>query len=185
MKKALLFVTFLFAFNSIHAQENVITTAVPFLLVASDARSAGMADNGVATSTDNFSQQWNPSKYAFAEDQQGVSVSYTPYLTDLVNDISLAQINYFNKYNDKSTFGASFRYFGLGDIELRADFDSQAVVVSPNEFALDLSYSLKLSEKFSMAVAGRFINSNLKVATDNNDASSASSFLSIRRNCIQ
>jgi hypothetical protein len=176
MKKALLFVTFLFAFNSIHAQENVITTAVPFLLVASDARSAGMADNGVATSTDNFSQQWNPSKYAFAEDQQGVSVSYTPYLTDLVNDISLAQINYFNKYNDKSTFGASFRYFGLGDIELRADFDSQAVVVSPNEFALDLSYSLKLSEKFSMAVAGRFINSNLKVATDNNDASSASSF---------
>lgn len=177
MKKVILLVTFLYTFNFIHAQENnVITTAVPFLLVAGDARAAGMGDNGVATSTDGFSQQWNPSKYAFATDQQGFSVSYTPYLTDLVNDISLAQLNYFNKYSDKSAFAASFRYFGLGDIELRTDFDSPVIVVSPNEFAFDVSYSLKLSEKFSMAVAGRYINSNLKVATDNNDASSASSF---------
>ena len=176
MKKVILLVTLLYTFI-IHAQENnVITTAVPFLLVAADARAAGMSDNGVATSTDGYSQQWNPSKYAFANDQQGFSVSYTPYLTDLVNDISLAQLNYFNKYSDKSAFAASFRYFGLGDIELRTDFDSPVMVVSPNEFAFDLSYSLKLSEKFSMAVAGRYINSNLKVATDNNDASSASSF---------
>ena len=176
MKRATLLITFLYTFNFIQAQENVITTAVPFLLVAGDARSAGMGDNGVATSTDGFSQQWNPSKYAFATDQHGFAVSYTPYLTDLVNDISLAQLNYYNKYSDKSAFAASFRYFGLGDIELRQEFDSAPQIVSPNEFAFDLSYSLKLSEKFSMAVAGRFINSNLKVATDNNDASSSSSF---------
>ena len=176
MKKILFLVTLLYSFNFILAQENNITTAVPFLLVAADARAAGMADNGVASSADGFSQQWNPSKYAFAEDQQGFSVSYTPYLTELVNDISLAQLNYFNKYSDKSAFGASFRYFGLGDIDLRTDYDSPVLVVSPNEFAFDLSYSLKLSEKFSMAVAGRFINSNLKVATANNDASSSSSF---------
>ena len=176
MKRATLLIIFLYNFNFVHAQENVITTAVPFLLVAADARAAGMGDNGVASSTDAFSQQWNPSKYAFATDQQGFSLSYTPYLTDLVNDISLAQITYYNKYSDKSAFAGSFRYFGLGDIELRTDFDSQVVLVSPNEFAFDLSYSLKLSEKFSMAVAGRYINSNLKVATDNNDASSSSSF---------
>lgn len=176
MKKILFLVTLLYSFNFILAQENNITTAVPFLLVAADARAAGMADNGVATSPDGFSQQWNPSKYAFAEDQHGFSVSYTPYLTELVNDISLAQLNYFNKYSDKSAFGASFRYFGLGDIDLRTDYDSPVLVVSPNEFAFDLSYSLKLSEKFSMAVAGRFINSNLKVATANNDSSSSSSF---------
>lgn len=176
MKKVLLFVTFLYSFNFIHAQENSISTAVPFLLVAADARAAGMADNGVATSADNYSQQWNPSKYAFAEDSQGFSVSYTPYLTELVNDISLAQLNYYNKYSDKSAFGASFRYFGLGDIELRPDFDSEARTVSPNEFAFDLSYSLKLSEQFSMAVAGRYINSNLKFPTENNDSSSSDSF---------
>jgi hypothetical protein len=176
MKRATLLIIFLYNFNFVHAQENVITTAVPFLLVAADARAAGMGDNGVASSTDAFSQQWNPSKYAFATDQQGFSLSYTPYLTDLVNDISLAQITYYNKYSDKSSFAGSFRYFGLGDIELRTDFDSQVVLVSPNEFAFDLSYALKLSEKFSMAVAGRYINSNLKVATDNNDASSSSSF---------
>ncbi|WP_348825432.1 type IX secretion system outer membrane channel protein PorV [Flavobacterium aestuarii] len=176
MKKILFLVTLLYSFNFILAQENNITTAVPFLLVAADARAAGMADNGVATSPDGFSQQWNPSKYAFAEDQHGFSVSYTPYLTELVNDISLAQLNYFNKYSDKSAFGASFRYFGLGDIILRKDYDDEGLTVSPNEFAFDLSYSLKLSEKFSMAVAGRFINSNLKVATANNDSSSSSSF---------
>jgi hypothetical protein len=177
MKKVLLLVTLLYTFNFIYAQETTtITTAVPFLLVAADARSSGMSDNGVATDSDNFSQQWNPSKYAFATDQQGFAVSYTPYLTQLANDISLAQLNYFYKYDERSAFGASFRYFGLGEILLRQDFDDVGVPVSPNEFAFDLSYSQKLSEKFSMAVAGRFINSNLKVATNNNDASSANSF---------
>lgn len=176
MKKTSFLIVFFYIFNFMHAQERPITVAVPFLLVAADARAAGMADNGVASSPDAFSQQWNPSKYAFATDQQGFSVSYTPYLTDLVNDISLAQLTYFNKYSEKSAFAASFRYFGLGDIDLRQDFDSPVQTVSPNEFAFDLSYSLKLSEKFAMAVGGRFINSNLKVATDNNDASSSSSF---------
>lgn len=176
MKKTSLLIVFLYLFNFTHAQERPITVAVPFLLVAADARSAGMADNGVSSSPDTYSQQWNPSKYAFATDQHGFSVSYTPYLTDLVNDISLAQLTYYNKYDERSAFAASFRYFGLGDIELRQDFDSPAQVVSPNEFALDLSYSMKLSDQFSMAVGGRFINSNLKVATDNNDASSSSSF---------
>jgi hypothetical protein len=145
--------------------------------VAADAKAAGMGDNGVASSADSFSQQWNPAKYAFSTDSQGFSLSYTPYLTDLANDISLGQLTYYNKFNDRSAFGASFRYFGLGDIELRETSDpNDFLIVSPNEFAFDLSYSLKLSEEFSMAVAGRYINSNLKVATDNNDASSASSF---------
>jgi hypothetical protein len=177
MKKTVLFITFLFVFNCAVAQENTITTAVPFLLVAADARAAGMGDNGVASSADAYSQQWNPAKYAFSTDAQGFSLSYTPYLTDLANDISLGQLNYYNKYSDRSAFAASFRYFGLGDIELRETSDiNDFLIVSPNEFAFDLSYSQKLSEKFSMAVAGRYINSNLKVATDNNDASSASSF---------
>ncbi len=155
-----------------------ITTGVPFLLVAADARAAGLADQGVATSSDVFSQQWNPAKYAFAEDAQGFSISYTPYLTDLANDISLGQLTYYNKINDKSAFGASFRYFGFGGIELRETGDPNEATreVSPNEFALDGSYSLKLSETFSMAVAGRFISSNLKIPSGEVDASAARSF---------
>lgn len=178
MKKiASAFVCF-FAISFAIAQDRVINPGVPFLLVTADARAAGMADNGVATSADGFSQQWNPAKYAFATDAQGFSISYTPYLTDLVNDISLGQFNYYNKLNERSAFATSIRYFGLGNIELRqtGDPDENFLTVSPNEFAIDGSYSLKLSEKFSMAIAGRFINSNLKVAFGNNDASSASSF---------
>ena len=178
MKKILFIIVCLFTISFAQAQDRVISPGVPFLLVAADARAAGMGDMGVATSNDAFSQQWNPAKYAFSTDSQGFSVSYTPYLTDLVNDISLAQVTYFQKLNERSAFAGSLRYFGLGKIELRQTGDPNEAfqTVSPNEFAIDGSYSLKLSEKFSMAIAGRFINSNLKVASDNNDATSASSF---------
>ncbi|MBS1534117.1 MAG: type IX secretion system outer membrane channel protein PorV [Bacteroidetes bacterium] len=154
----------------------VITTGVPFLLVAADARAAGMADNGVATSADVFSQQWNPSKYAFSNDKQGFSVGYTPYLVELVNDISLSQVTYFNKYNERSAFGASIRYFSLGEIELRQNVDDQPNVVKPAEYALDVSYALKLSDYFSMSVAGRFIRSNLRIPTEGQNSAAASSF---------
>jgi hypothetical protein len=178
MKKTLLLIACIFIISFAKAQENVITTGVPFLLVAADARAAGMADQGVATSADAFSQQWNPAKYAFSIDKTGVSVSYTPYLTDLVNDISLGQITYYNRINERSAFAGSFRFFGLGNIELRETGDPNEIprTVSPNEFSFDGSYTLKLSEKFSMAVAARYINSNLKVASDSGDASAASSF---------
>jgi hypothetical protein len=90
----------------------------------------------------------------------------------------LGQLNYYNRINEKSAFAASFRFFGLGNIELRETGDPTEIprVVSPNEFAFDGSYSLKLSEKFSMAVGARFINSNLKVASDVGDASAAKAF---------
>jgi hypothetical protein len=180
MKKISLLLTCFLIISYAKAQELVrpITTGVPFLLVAADARAAGLADQGVATSSDVFSQQWNPAKYAFAVDKQGFSISYTPYLTDLANDISLGQVTYYNKIDERSAFAGSFRYFGFGDIELgtTGDPSEPTRTVSPNEFALDGSYSLKLSETFSMAVAARFINSNLKIASEEVDASSASTF---------
>lgn len=165
-----------FSTQNINAQDRVITTGVPFLLVAADARAAGMADQGVATSADAYSQQWNPAKYAFALDKQGFAVSYTPYLTALVNDISLGQVNYYNRINEKSAFAGSLRFFSLGEIELRENFDSDAKTVKPNELALDGSYSLKLSEHFSMAVGGRYIRSNLKIAGVDSDAVPGSTF---------
>ena len=175
-KNTLILLLVCFSNLSIYAQERVITTGVPFLLVASDARAAGMADQGVATSADAYSQQWNPAKYAFANDKQGFSVSYTPYLTQLVNDISLGQVNYYNRISERSAFATSLRYFSLGEIELRQNYDDPANVVKPNELALDGSYSLKLSDHFSMAVGGRYIRSNLKIADVNSDAVPGSSF---------
>ena len=176
--KILLVSAFTIVISLAKAQDHVINTGVPFLALSADARAAGMADIGIASSVDAFSQQWNPAKYAFATDEQGFSISYTPYLTDLVYNISLGQVTYYNKLNERSAFAGSLRYFGLGEIELRETGNADEIprIVSPNEFALDGSYSLKLSEKFSMAVAGRYIRSSLKVASDNVDASSASSF---------
>lgn len=175
MKKLILIFIGVVTTNAI-AQNRAITMGVPFLQIAADARAAGMGDIGVATSPDTYSQQWNPAKYAFATDKQGFSVSYTPYLTDIVNDISLGQVTYYNRFNDRSAFAGSIRYFGLGEIELRENANDVPRLVSPNEFAIDGSYSLHLSDYFSMAVGGRFIHSNLKVASDNGDASPASTF---------
>jgi hypothetical protein len=176
MKKFSILVLCLFFLQISKAQDRVITTGVPFLMVAADARSAGMADQGVATTADAYSQQYNPAKYAFSLDKQGFSVSYTPYLTDLVNDISLGQVTYFNRINERSAFAGSLRYFGLGEIELRQNFDDVPNIVKPNELALDGSYSLKLNDHFSMAVAGRYIRSNLRIPDATNDAKPASSF---------
>lgn len=142
-----------------------ITTGVPFLLISADARAAGMADIGTASSPDAFSQQYNPAKYVFAKQQQGFSVSYTPYMAKLATDISLAQLNYFNKFNDRSAVAASFRYFGMGEIQKTNEIGDPIGVEEPNEFAIDVSYGLKLSDHFSGAVAARYISSNL-VASD-------------------
>ncbi len=168
MKMKKFTILFLLAsFQHINAQDasRVITTGVPFLMVAADARAAGMGDQGVATSPDAFSQQWNPAKYAFAIDKQGFTSSYTPYLTALVNDISLGQVTYYNRINERNAFGVSLRYFSLGEIEFRENAEDPANIVRPNELALDGSYSLKLSERFAMAVAGRYIRSQLRIAT--------------------
>ncbi|MEW7279873.1 type IX secretion system outer membrane channel protein PorV [Aquimarina sp. 2201CG1-2-11] len=161
----------------IQAQETnrAITTAVPFLLIAADARAAGLADQGVATSPDAFSQQWNPAKYAFIKNKQGVGVNYTPYLSNLVNDIFLGNVSYYNRINDRSAVAASFKYFSLGEIEFRENAADAGLIQQPNELTFDLTYALQLSERTSMSVTGRYLRSDLKLQTTGNDDATAGS----------
>tara|TARA_B100000900_G_scaffold227694_1_gene193328 strand:- start:1522 stop:2838 length:1317 start_codon:yes stop_codon:yes gene_type:complete len=154
----------------------VITTAVPFLLIASDARAAGLGDMGVATSVDTYSQQWNPSKYAFSETKSGFGISYTPYLSKLVNDIFLANLTYFNRINERSAFAASFKYFSLGEIELRQTAEDLGIIEKPNELTLDVSYALRLSDQFSMSVALRYLRSDLRISEIDSNFDAASSY---------
>ncbi|MDA9356733.1 type IX secretion system outer membrane channel protein PorV [Flavobacteriaceae bacterium] len=154
----------------------VITTGVPFLLIASDARAAAMGDMGVATHVDTYSQHWNPSKYAFSESKSGFGISYTPYLSKLVNDISLGNITYFNRLNERSAFAVSFKYFSLGEIELIQDEFSQALIEKPNELTMDISYSLRLADQFSMGVSLRYLRSDLKIQAVDQNAIAASSY---------
>ena len=177
MKKLLLFALLAMVFKVSAQNERVITTAVPFLTIAADARAAGMGDMGVATSVDAFSQQWNPAKFAFAERKMGIGVSYTPYLESIITDIALLNGNFYNKINDRSAFAFSLRFFTLGEIELRQSANDPGTLAEPNEIAIDGSYALKLSDQFSMAVAGRFIRSNLRLPQQGDvDSQAASSF---------
>ena len=175
---AFLYCNTLFSQTAIIPNEDsrVITTGVPFLLIASDARAAGLGDMGVATSVDTYSQQWNPSKYAFSETKSGFGISYTPYLSKLVNDIFLANVTYFNRINERSAFAASFKYFSLGEIELRETAEDLGLIRKPNELTLDVSYALRLSDQFSMGVALRYLRSDLRIPETDRNFGAAGSF---------
>ena len=161
-----LFALFVFP---VHADEdgknmfNPLTTGVTTLGIAPDARGGSMGDLGVATDPDVNSQYWNPSKYAFAYSSAGVSVSYTPWLRKLVNDINLAYVAGYWKFggNDLQALSASLRYFSLGSVPT---YDNNGVLqntVNPYEMAIDLGYSRKLSSSFSRGVVFRFIYSDM------------------------
>ena len=140
---------------------NTISTSVPFLLIAPDSRAGAMGDVGVATSPDHNSIHWNASKLAFLEDDKGASMSYTPWLQDLVPEISLSYLSGFKRLNSKSTIAGSMRYFSLGEIQFTDNSGQPISKFSPNEFALDGAYAMKLSENFSAGLAMRYIYSNL------------------------
>lgn len=175
MKKTSLIILAALFGQGVFAQDiRPIIVGVPFLTINGDARSAGMGDMGVGTSTDAYSQQHNPAKYAFAKNSQAFSMSYTPYMAKLASGMSLGQLTYYNRYSERSAVGASLRYFGMGDINMIQHYGDQPIQRKPNEFSVDLSYSLKLSDRFAMAIVGRFINSNLKYPEADGGNSNAS-----------
>jgi len=148
-------------FNPSELRLNTITTAAPFLLIAPDSRAGGMGDMGVATSADNYSQHHNPAKYVFNKDIFGIGIAYSPWLNKLVSDVHLAYLSTFWKITDNDAIAFSLRYFTLGEINFTNAEGIELYTANPNEFALDFTYSRKLTEIVSMAITPRFIYSNL------------------------
>lgn len=163
--------------NGVKNEFNPVTTGVTSLSIAPDARGASMGDIGAATDPDVNSQFWNASKYAFAYSSAGVSLSYTPWLRKLVNDIALLNVAGYWKFGseDNQAVSASLRYFTLGEIGTYDDGGNQLSSVTPYEMAFDVGYSRKLSEKFSMGVVLRYIYSNLGFNEGSDEALSGAS----------
>ncbi len=146
---------------------NVISTAVPFMIIAPDARSAGLGDIGVSTSPDVYSMHWNPAKYAFMEDDFSIGLAYSPWLRKLVPDMNIAYLAVSKRVSKKSTIAGSLKYFSLGEINFRDEYNNDKGTYSPNEFSVDLCYSRKLGDYLSASVAGRFIYSHLTQGVTN------------------
>jgi hypothetical protein len=147
--------------NKLLGSLNAIQTTVPFLTIAPDSRAGAMGDLGVATMPDVNSQHWNAAKYAFVNGQFGVSLAYTPWLRNIVNDINLGYLSAFYRIDKKQVVSASLRYFSLGEVIFR---DMEGVLVgnyNPNEFAIDAGYSRLFSDYFSGALVLRFIRSDI------------------------
>ena len=149
-------------------QLNPLITGVPSLTITPDSRGGGMGDVGAATTPDINSQHWNPAKYAFMESPAGFSFSYTPWLSKLVSDINLLYATGYWKFDELQSVSASLRFFSLGEIKLTGERpDDDYGTAHPNELAFDLAYSRLLSEKWSAAVAFRYIRSDLNNGINN------------------
>lgn len=150
------------AYNEIGQNKNYISTGMPILLIAPDAISAAMGDAGVASTPDAYSAHWNNAKFAFIEGTAGVYTTYTPWLRKLrVGDMNLFYLGGYYRINDRSTAAASLTYFTLGDIDM-TDVEGQKInTLHPNEFAIDATYALKLSDNLSLGATGRYIRSDL------------------------
>ena len=155
------------SFSQAFGEEGLpITTAVPFITITPDARAGAMGEVGVATSADIHSLHWNPSKLAFLEKKTGFAVSYTPWLADLVPDISLAYLTGYSKINDNSAWSAALRYFSMGTITFTDDQGTNYGDFEPNEYTFDLGYGMKFNNNFSGGIAMRYIYSNLTGGQD-------------------
>ena len=141
---------------------NPVYTAVTSQTIAPDARAAGMGDVGVATNPDVNSQYWNPAKYPFTISRAGVSLNYTPWLRQLVNDMYLANLVGYYRIGDFSAVSTSLRYFNMGEVTMKESIGgSNGMTINPYEMSFDVAYSLLLSEKFSIAAGLRWIYSDL------------------------
>ena len=137
---------------------NPVNHAVTSQMIAPDARAAGMGDVGAATDPDVNSQYWNPAKYPFTISRAGISLNYTPWLRQLVNDMDLAYLSGYYRIGDYSAVSGSLRYFSLCEVTANV---SAAMTIKPYELSADVAYSLMLSEKFSLGAAVRWIYSDL------------------------
>jgi hypothetical protein len=141
---------------------NPVNTSVTSQSIAPDARAAGMGDVGAATDPDVNSQYWNPAKYPFNISRAGVSLNYTPWLRQLVNDMDLAYMAGYYRIGDYSAVSGSLRYFSLGEVIMGSSVTADdGMTIKPYELSLDVAYSLMLSEKFSLAAGVRWIYSDL------------------------
>ena len=149
--------------RSVGEKLNTITTSVPFLMITPDSRSGAMGDVGVAISPDANAMHWNPAKLVFIDEvhDMGFSISYAPWLKNLVPDINLAYLSGYKRIDRLSTIGASLRYFSLGKITFTDAVGTEVMDFNPNEFAFDIAYSRKLSDNFSGGITAKYIYSNL------------------------
>lgn len=140
---------------------NTITTAVPFMGITPDSRAGGMGDAGTALSASSTSVYWNTSMLNFAKEKSEISLSYTPWLRNLTNDIHLSYLAGYYKINDRHAVGGALRYFSLGEITFTDNSGNVIRDDKPSEFELTGAYAFRLSDKLSIGVNGKFAYSNL------------------------
>ncbi len=177
-KSKLLLLTALLALSaSAHAQgdnynivsgrhNNYISTGMPLQLIAPDAIAAGMGDAGVASAPDAYSSHWNNAKFAFVDNNAGISTTYTPWLRKLGPDMNFLYLGGYRRLSNRSTFGASLTYFSMGEIQHTGETGETLGEYKPNEFSIDVTYAMKLSDNLSLGATARYLRSDLTQGMD-------------------
>ncbi|QKG57583.1 type IX secretion system outer membrane channel protein PorV [Hymenobacter sp. BRD128] len=159
-----------------NSQTHTITTAVPILTLSPDARGAALGDAGVATSPDANGAFYNPGKLGFVDYKYAVSPSYSPWLRQITDDMSLSYLSGYGKVGERGAIGASLMYFSLGQIDYRDGSNLPNGSFNPKEYAFTVSYGQKLGEAFGVGISARYVRSNLVGNYSGNDAQAGNSF---------
>ncbi|GAA4499634.1 type IX secretion system outer membrane channel protein PorV [Hymenobacter ginsengisoli] len=159
-----------------NAQTHTTTTAVPILMLSPDARGAALGDAGVATSPDANAAFYNPGKLGFVNYKYAVSPSYSPWLRQITDDMSLSYLSGYGKVGERGAIAASLMYFSLGQIDYRDGSNLPTGTFNPKEYAFTMSYGQKLGENFGLGISARYVRSNLVGNTPGNDAQAGNSF---------
>ena len=165
MKKNIFVLAGLFFISQgVHAQiyNKRINTAVPFMRISPDARSAGMGNLSLAMSPEANDLFGNTAKLPMLEKNSGFLINYTPWLKDLgLSDVYLASMGYYKKINEFSSINSSLRFFSLGNITFSDEYGTQYMDTKPSEFSFDGGYSILLTQNLSLGVTLRYIHSRL------------------------
>jgi len=158
------------AITQAQTNQTTITTAVPILTLSPDARASSMGEAGVATSPDANSAYFNPGKLGFVKYKYAGSLSYSPWLRNITDDMSLSYVSGYGKIGQRSALSGSLMYFSLGNIDYRTGNNLPNGSFNPVEYAVSVSYGQQLTDNFGVGISARYIRSNLIGAINNNDA---------------
>lgn len=145
---------------------NYIHTGIPILQISPDAVAGALGDAGAAYEPNAYASHWNNAKIAFAQKEMSITTTYTPWLRKLDPEMNFLYLGAYKRINKRSAVAASLTYFTLGKIEHRDDQGNSMGTFRPNEFAVDGTYSMKLSDYLALGATARFIHSDLTQGLD-------------------
>ena len=137
-------------------------SAVPFLLIAPNARADGMGEAGGALADDASAAFWNPAALAFLPGQE-ISLTHSNWLPAFQqSDLFYDYLSYRNNLESiGGSVSASVTYLSLGEFVITDADPTPLGTFKGYELAVTAGYATKVFEDFGVGINLRYIHSSL------------------------